>query len=270
MIAGDAGVKLQNWTLKWCACASYQAVPRLALDRYLASQAFTDHYYNTFDTNRQALGPLYQEQSLMNFQGAKSVGSAAIQQKLTALPFKQCKHQITSIDAQQSMSQGINIVVTGQIIVSCQPGLLRLHACTVIRACPCLHPVQIAGHSWRQGSSIPESPWLIFQSRIRWQHLHMLPMCCAVLCCVHVCSLGSTRGIKASYQALATHAPRLATKRSALVICLQTEGESQPLKFSQFFHLAPAGGSFVISNGMPLLPGRWLTPVSKPDGAGSS
>lgn len=29
----------------------------------------------------------------------------------------------------------------------------------------------------------------------------------------------------------------------------QTEGESNPLKFSQVFHLAPAGGSFVVTNG---------------------
>lgn len=115
----------------------------MAADPDAVAKAFTDHYYNTFDTNRGALGPLYQEQSLLNFQGTKTSGSAAIQQKLSALPFKQCKHQVTSIDAQQSMSQGINIVVTGQIL---------------------------------------------------------------------------------------------------------TEGEAQPLKFSQFFHLAPAGGSFVISN----------------------
>ena len=30
---------------------------------------------------------------------------------------------------------------------------------------------------------------------------------------------------------------------------MQTEGESNPLKFSQMFHLAPQGGSFVVTNG---------------------
>ena len=30
---------------------------------------------------------------------------------------------------------------------------------------------------------------------------------------------------------------------------LQTEGESNPLKFSQMFHLAAQGSSFVITNG---------------------
>ena len=34
----------------------------------LCAQAFTDHYYNTFDTNRQALASLYQEQSLLTFE----------------------------------------------------------------------------------------------------------------------------------------------------------------------------------------------------------
>lgn len=29
----------------------------------------------------------------------------------------------------------------------------------------------------------------------------------------------------------------------------QTEGEANPLKFSQIFHLAPVGNSFVITNG---------------------
>ena len=31
---------------------------------------------------------------------------------------------------------------------------------------------------------------------------------------------------------------------------LQTEGESNPLKFSQMFHLAPQGSSFVVTNGV--------------------
>ena len=30
---------------------------------------------------------------------------------------------------------------------------------------------------------------------------------------------------------------------------LQTEGEANALKFSQFFHLAPSGGSFTVTNG---------------------
>ena len=33
-----------------------------------ALQAFTDHYYNTFDTNRGALAPLYQDLALLTFE----------------------------------------------------------------------------------------------------------------------------------------------------------------------------------------------------------
>lgn len=37
----------------------------------LCSQAFAEHYYNTFDTNRAGLAPLYQEQSMLTFEGGK-------------------------------------------------------------------------------------------------------------------------------------------------------------------------------------------------------
>lgn len=115
----------------------------MAADPDAVAKAFTDHYYNTFDTNRPALAGLYQEQSILTFEGQKFAGQGAITQKLTSLPFQQCQHRVVSLDAQPSVSQGVNIFVTGQLI---------------------------------------------------------------------------------------------------------TEGESQPLKFSQFFHLAPVGGSFVITN----------------------
>ena len=34
---------------------------------------------------------------------------------------------------------------------------------------------------------------------------------------------------------------------------MQIEGETNPLKFSQVFHLAAHGGSFIITNGEPWL-----------------
>jgi hypothetical protein len=114
----------------------------MAADPDAVAKAFTDHYYNVFATNRPALASLYQDQSMMTFEGEKFAGGA-ITQKLTSLPFQQCQHRVVSLDAQPSVSQGINIFVTGQLI---------------------------------------------------------------------------------------------------------TEGESQPLKFSQFFHLAHVGGSYVITN----------------------
>ena len=41
-----------------------------------------------FDSNRGALGSLYQETSYLTFEGTKLQGVAAIVQKLTSLPFQ--------------------------------------------------------------------------------------------------------------------------------------------------------------------------------------
>ncbi len=41
-------------------------------------QAFTDHYYNTFDTARANLASLYQEQSMLTFEGQKFQGMQAV------------------------------------------------------------------------------------------------------------------------------------------------------------------------------------------------
>ncbi|EFN55326.1 hypothetical protein CHLNCDRAFT_134320 [Chlorella variabilis] len=78
--------------------------------------AFTDHYYATFDTARANLAGLYQDQSMLTFEGQKFQGTQAILGKLTSLPFQQCKHHITSLDAQPSLSGGVLVFVTGQLL----------------------------------------------------------------------------------------------------------------------------------------------------------
>lgn len=45
-------------------------------------QAFTDHYYTTFDTNRQGLGVLYQEQSMLTFEGQQFLGTQQVRRGL--------------------------------------------------------------------------------------------------------------------------------------------------------------------------------------------
>lgn len=107
-------------------------------------QAFTDHYYNTFDTNRQGLAGLYQDQSMLTFEGQKFQGPQQvcratvvsppittmltpqyynlyyvlqILQKLTSLPFQACQHRVSSLDAQPSIGGGILVFVTGQLLV---------------------------------------------------------------------------------------------------------------------------------------------------------
>ena len=55
----------------------------------LSRQAFHEHYYSTFDSNRAALAGLYQENAILSFEGQKFQGQAAVMQKLTSLPFQQ-------------------------------------------------------------------------------------------------------------------------------------------------------------------------------------
>ncbi|KVH96881.1 Nuclear transport factor 2 [Cynara cardunculus var. scolymus] len=72
------------------------------MDPYTLSKAFLELYYTTFDTNRAGLANLYQETSMLTFEGQKIEGSQNIVNKLTSLPFQQCKHSITTVDCQPS------------------------------------------------------------------------------------------------------------------------------------------------------------------------
>lgn len=59
------------------------------------SQAFVDHYYATFDSNRAALGALYTPEATLSFEGQKSVGQAAILTKLTGEQKKKSRKLFT-------------------------------------------------------------------------------------------------------------------------------------------------------------------------------
>ncbi len=77
--------------------------------------AFAQHFYNVFDQNRANLAPLYQEQSLLTYQGAKIQGRVNILKKLEELPFRTVKHDILDIDCQPSVSGGVIVFVNGFI-----------------------------------------------------------------------------------------------------------------------------------------------------------
>ncbi|OAY65098.1 Nuclear transport factor 2 [Ananas comosus] len=80
------------------------------------ARAFVEHYYRTFDGNRAALGGLYQEGSMLTFEGDKIQGAQSIVAKLTSLPFQQCLHHISTVDCQPSGPQGGMLVfVSGAI-----------------------------------------------------------------------------------------------------------------------------------------------------------
>lgn len=89
------------------------------------AKAFCDHYYTTFDTNRQQLATLYQNNSLCTFESEKLQGQQRIVEKLGSLPFRECKHQIDTMDAQPSPAGGIIVFVTGKLLTEGQSNPLK-------------------------------------------------------------------------------------------------------------------------------------------------
>ncbi|RWW03786.1 hypothetical protein GW17_00033029 [Ensete ventricosum] len=86
------------------------------MDPDAVAKAFVDHYYRTFDGNRAALGGLYQDASMLTFEGDKIQGAAAIVAKLTSLPFQQCVHAISTVDCQPSgPAGGVLVFVSGSL-----------------------------------------------------------------------------------------------------------------------------------------------------------
>ncbi|GJZ17269.1 DNA helicase [Tanacetum coccineum] len=90
------------------------------------SKAFVDHYYSTFDTNRASLSSLYQDSSMLTFEGEKIKGAVNIVNKLTSLPFQQCKHNITTVDCQPSgPAGGMLVFVSGTMQLAGEEHLLK-------------------------------------------------------------------------------------------------------------------------------------------------
>ncbi|XP_051141187.1 nuclear transport factor 2B-like isoform X1 [Andrographis paniculata] len=86
------------------------------MDPDAVAKAFVDHYYSTFDANRAGLASLYQEGSMLTFEGEKILGSQNIVTKLTNLPFQQCQHRITTVDCQPSgPAGGMLVFVSGNL-----------------------------------------------------------------------------------------------------------------------------------------------------------
>ncbi|KAI8148915.1 nuclear transport factor 2 [Fennellomyces sp. T-0311] len=82
------------------------------------SKAFVKFYYDTFDSNRASLLPLYRDPSMLTFEGQQFRGAQAIVEKLASLPFSKVAHRVSTIDAQPSFNDGAILVsVTGQLLV---------------------------------------------------------------------------------------------------------------------------------------------------------
>ncbi|KAL3526188.1 hypothetical protein ACH5RR_014560 [Cinchona calisaya] len=86
------------------------------MDPDAVAKAFVEHYYSTFDTNRPGIANLYQDGSMLTFEGQKVQGSHNIVSKLTALPFHQCRHHISTVDCQPSgPAGGMLVFVSGTL-----------------------------------------------------------------------------------------------------------------------------------------------------------
>ncbi|KAJ6347002.1 hypothetical protein OIU76_003653 [Salix suchowensis] len=96
------------------------------MDPDTVAKAFVEHYYNLFDMNRVGLASLYQDASMLTFEGQKTQGSQNIVAKLTALPFQQCKHHITTVDCQPSgPAGGMLVFVSGNLQLSGEQHALK-------------------------------------------------------------------------------------------------------------------------------------------------
>ena len=86
------------------------------MDPDALAKVFVEHYYTTFDGNRGGLANLYQDSSMLTFEGQKFQGAQNIAAKLTSLPFQQCQHSITTVDCQPSgVNGGMLVFVRGTL-----------------------------------------------------------------------------------------------------------------------------------------------------------
>lgn len=95
------------------------------MDPEQVATAFVSHYYSTFDSNRAGLGNLYQDSSMLTFEGQKTQGIQNIVSKLTSLPFQQCQHNVSTMDCQPSGSGGVIVFVSGSLQLAGEQHALR-------------------------------------------------------------------------------------------------------------------------------------------------
>ncbi|KAG6328654.1 hypothetical protein ID866_10436 [Astraeus odoratus] len=91
------------------------------------AKQFTDFYYNTFDSNRAGLAPLYRDHSMLTFEGTPHQGVKTIIEKLTTLPFSKVQHKVTTLDVQPSSPTVASLLVsvTGLLLVDDSPNPLQ-------------------------------------------------------------------------------------------------------------------------------------------------
>jgi len=103
--------------------------------------AFVQHFYQVFDSNRANLQGLYQDASMLTFEGEKIMGAAAIAQKLVGLPFQTVKHEVVTVDCQPTGGGGVLVSACGNLKVDGSEHPMKFSQCF------CLMPLQ-TGQGW--------------------------------------------------------------------------------------------------------------------------
>lgn len=86
---------------------------------------FADHYYNTFKTDRNQLGRLYQEQSILTWEGRRFIGQQAVAQHMAGLPFGKIDFRLTTVDCQPAPNNCIMVFTTGQLLTEGESNPLK-------------------------------------------------------------------------------------------------------------------------------------------------
>ncbi|TVU34860.1 hypothetical protein EJB05_16714, partial [Eragrostis curvula] len=96
-------------------------------DYETVARAFVEYYYHTFDASRAGLAGLYGATSMLSFEGQRFAGAEEIGRKLAQLPFEQCRHSVTTVDCQPSLSfpGSILIFVSGNLQLAGEEHQLR-------------------------------------------------------------------------------------------------------------------------------------------------
>ncbi|CAH6723333.1 nuclear transport factor 2 [[Candida] jaroonii] len=90
----------------------------MSVDFNSVATEFTHFYYQTFDNDRNQLGNLYREQSMLTFETSQLQGTKDIVEKLASLPFQKVAHRISTLDAQPASPNGdILVMVTGELLI---------------------------------------------------------------------------------------------------------------------------------------------------------
>ncbi|KAJ6237969.1 hypothetical protein M0813_03202 [Anaeramoeba flamelloides] len=78
---------------------------------------FLSFYYDTFDNNREGLADLYQEESMLTYNGEQFKGQESIVNKLAGLKFNSIQHQLNDYQSHPSLQDSVLVSACGTIFI---------------------------------------------------------------------------------------------------------------------------------------------------------